>query len=387
MKSNWPSREDVSRRLFTYAKLYVVTSEVKEMSRKRKTANRNHMEDKVGRKILRMMPELPKLFEKLFARVERFDGTEPKTFIAGMEEDCEDIARRLKGRLQGKRGRRVGRFLWFLFGKLAARAQSQARQRMREVVETTKRSAAEDPRYSLILKLMREADEKVPFASLIVSFLYADPKAMLVPQSVPLRLFKQANEASGEARATLALDALAKTAELLYKPYVHTVWILSYVREGKRPPQAPEFGDLLRVTHERLADLPGLVEKDAGWMRNSAVHNPPDYVLEEDSLWLWGRNHPRTKVRVDDLLEMAQRMYVISAATIQRVAQLYMLRDFFLNTGLFDMFVGCAPYIFASDEQRLAAAEQEMSEYAKSLIEPFETFFDLEDEPDSRQDA
>jgi hypothetical protein len=28
-----------------------------------------------------------------------------------------------------------------------------------------------------------------------------------------------------------------------------------------------------------------------------------------------------------------------------------------------------------------------MSEYAKSLIEPFENFFDLEDEPDSRQDA
>jgi hypothetical protein len=208
---------------------------------------------------------------------------------------------------------------------------------------------------------------------------------MLVPQSMPIRLFKQAEEASGEARATLALEALAKTAEFLYKPYVQTVWALSYVRQGKRPPQAPEFGDLVRVAHERLGDLPGLVEKDAGWMRNSAVHNLPDYVPEEDSLWMWDRNHPRTKVRVDDLLEMAQRMYIISAATIQRVAQLYMLRDFFLNTGLFDMFVECTPYIFAGDEQRLAAAEQEMSEYATSLLEPLENFFDLKGKPDSKQ--
>lgn len=355
------------------------------MSRKRKATNQKHVDGKVERKILRMMPELPKLFEKLADRIERFDGTEPKTFIAGMEKDCEDIARRLKGRLLGRRGRRVGRFLWFLLGKLAARAQAQARQQLGEVIETTKRSAAEDERYSLILKLMRQADEKVPFASLIVSFLYADPKGILIPQSAPLRLFEQAEEASGEARATLALEALAKTAEFLYKPYVQTIWILSYVRQGKRPPQAPEFGDLVRVAHQRLADLRGLVERDAGWMRNSAVHNLPDYIPEEDSLWMWDRNHARTKVRVDDLLEMAQRMYVISAATIQRVAQLYMLRDFFLNTGLFDMFVECTPYIFAGDEERLAAAEREMSEYARSLIEPLENFFDVEDKPGPKQ--
>lgn len=120
-------------------------------------------------------------------------------------------------------------------------------------------------------------------------------------------------------------------------------------------------------------------------MRNSSVHNLPDYIPEEDSIWMWDRNHPRTKVRVDDLLEMAQRMYIISAATIQRVAQLYMLRDFFLNTGLFDKYVECTPYIFAGDEKRLAASEQEMSEYIRSLIEPLENFFGLKDKPDQKQ--
>jgi hypothetical protein len=91
---------------------------VEEMSRKRKDTNPKHGGDNVERRLFRMMPELPKLFEKLADRIERFDGSEPKTFIAGMERDCDAFARKL----QGRRGRRVGRFLWFLLGRLAARA-------------------------------------------------------------------------------------------------------------------------------------------------------------------------------------------------------------------------------------------------------------------------
>lgn len=49
------------------------------------------------------------------------------------------------------------------------------------------------------------------------------------------------------------------------------------------------------------------------------------------------------------------------------------------------MFVKCTPYIFAGDEKRLAASELEMSEYARSFIEPLEHFFDLEDKPDTKQ--
>jgi hypothetical protein len=347
------------------------------MARKRKRGCKTQdFEDKIGRKLLRMVPELPNLFRRLFDRVERFDGTEPRTFLAGMEHDCNVIAEKLR-----RRGPRVGRFLWFLMGKLASAAR--AKKKFLETVEFIKRAAAEDERYSLLLKLMHKADESVPHGSLFVSFMYADQKGMIVPQSVPLKLLQQAEETSGEARAAAVLDALAKTAEFLYKPYVQTVWALSYVKEGKPLPKAPEFGDLVRVTHERLSDYPGLVEPDAGWMRNSAVHNLPDYVPEEDSLWMWDRNHPRTMVRVDDLLELVQRMYLISAVTIQRVGQLYLLREFYLNTGLLDMFVGCIPHIFSGDEKRLSEAEQEMEEYAKALIAPMEKYFDSQSRPAS----
>jgi hypothetical protein len=164
-------------------------------------------------------------------------------------------------------------------------------------------------------------------------------------------------------------------SEVLYKPYLFTLWFLSYVKEGKLPPQAPEFGELVKQMHRRLADYPGLIEPDAGWMRNSAVHNMPDYVLDDDSVVMWDRNHERTKVRVSDLLEMMQRMYFISGTTIMHVSQLYMFRDVFVNTGLFKMFVDCIPLVIAHDELRLSMAEQEMKKVGETLIEPMGKFF------------
>jgi hypothetical protein len=327
------------------------------------------VEDRFGSRFIRMVPELPKLFVNLAERVERFDGTEPRKFITDMKGDFNALAQKLQGRQW-----RIGRSLRFLMGKLAARVQ--AKQFAYQIIEITKQAAAADPRYSLLLKLMHKADEKVPFASVIVPLIYADPEKMLIPQSAPLKLLQQAEKLSGEARATVVLDALAKTVEFLYKPYIHTIWMLSYIKERRRPPQPPEFGDLVKVTADRLSDYPGLVERDAVWMRNSAVHNLPDYILEEDSLWLWDKNHARPKVRVDDLLRMVQRMYLISANTIQRVGQLYMFREFYLNSGLLDMLLEAVPYIFAGDEEKLASAEQRMMEHAKPLFEPLERFFE-----------
>lgn len=130
----------------------------------------------------------------------------------------------------------------------------------------------------------------------------------------------------------------------------------------------------MKVTHERLLDYPGLVESRAGWLRNSAVHNVPDYVLEEDSVWMWDRKGNREKIRVDELLAMAKSMYTISANTIQRVGQLYMFREFFLQTGLLDMMLNLMPYALANDQEKVALAEQEISSYGAALLEPLEKF-------------
>ncbi len=332
------------------------------------TENGKAKEKRLEQKLFRLMPALPRLLRRVGQRIENIDWRQPKTFKAKMEGDFKAFEQTLKGR-----ERRVGRLLWFLLGKAAM--QIQAKRIADEMIPHLKKLAAEDARYSLLLKLMHEADKQVSFASLTVFRWHGDPEAAWMTQCAPLDLLEQAAQQRGEARAKTVLRAFFETAEYLYKPYLWTLWYLSYVREGKVPPQAPDFGELVKQTHRRLRDYAGLVEPDAGWMRNSAAHNMPEYVLGEDSVVMWDRTHEPTKVRVDDLLEMTMRMYTISGVTISRVAQLYFMRDFFVNTGLFDKFVGLVPAFFSRHEARMTAAEQEFENHAKTLTAPMVAFF------------
>lgn len=88
------------------------------------------------------------------------------------------------------------------------------------------------------------------------------------------------------------------------------------------PIEAPATGNLIKEVQRRLPEYPHLIEPDAVWMRNSAVHNPCDYLTQADSVVMWDKNVPRIEVKVDALLAMVQRMYSVSAVTMQRVAQL-----------------------------------------------------------------
>lgn len=73
---------------------------------------------------------------------------------------------------------------------------------------------------------------------------------------------------------------------------------------------------------------------------------------------------------------MVQRMCLISANTIQRVGQLYLFREFYLESGLGEMLLESNPEIFADDENRLATAEQRMKEHANLLFEPLVKFLE-----------
>src|SRR6266404_5384079 len=117
-------------------------SEVSDMA---KAKDKTVGEDKIQRHLLRLMPELPDLLEKVCAKAERFDGTEPKTFLASVEADVNGLVAKLY-----QRKRRLGRFWAFLIGRVVARAQ--ARVFASELIEMTKQAAAVDSRYSLLLK-------------------------------------------------------------------------------------------------------------------------------------------------------------------------------------------------------------------------------------------
>lgn len=333
------------------------------------------IDDDIAQAVLQLMPNLPNALKRIFGRIEQFDFREPTTFIAEIKAEMQTCAPKLNGREQEHFLQ-----LWELLKQLPL--EQEARRRMNEIIGITKREAANDGRYSLLLKLMSAADAKVPLSSIIVPLRHADPEEALGHQCAPYDLLEQAKRERGEARATAVLRALGETAEALYKPYLITIWSLSFLKDGEPPPaQIPVFGNLVKDTHRRLSDYPGLVEPDAGWMRNSAVHNPREYIIKEDALEMWDKSVERRAVRVDDLHAMVKRMYVISGVTIHRVGQLYMFRNVFAETGLLDAFVEFLPHIFSMNEQQILAAEERLMAKAHDAIRPLEEFFNSHTRP------
>ncbi len=341
----------------------------------KKQVGRDHRDEKIAKEFLRLMPRLPRTFKWLMKKVERFDYRSPTTFISEIRAEVAKCAPALN---QGNVG--ALRPLWNLLSELPLK--QEARKSLDNIIKMTKSEASKDPRYSLLLKLMSEADKRVPLVSIIVSMRHGDPIESLGPQCAPYDVLERAERERGESRATFVLRALGETCEALYRPYLITIWALSFFKEGEVPPaQVPSTGNLVKDTYRRLSDYPGLVEPDAGWMRNSAIHNPRKYILEKDALEMWDKSvEPRT-VLVDELLAMVKRMYQISGVTIQRVGQLYVFRNLFGETGLLDGFVESFPLLLSSSQEEIQRVEDSFTAKAEEMFRPMSDFFEAQTPP------
>lgn len=339
----------------------------------KKQAGRDLRDEKIEQEFLKLMPRFPRTFKWLLRKVERFDYRSPTTFIAEIKAEVAKCAPALS---QGQIGSL--RPLWNLLLELPLK--QEARKTLDEIIKTTKSEASKDPRYSLLLKLMAEADSKVPRISVIVSMRHGDPIESLGRQCAPYDLLEQAERERGESRATFVLRALGETCEALYRPYLITIWQLSFFREGKVPPvQIPSTGNLVKDTYRRLSDYPGLVEPDAGWMRNSAVHNPRKYILEKDAVEMWDKSVAPRMVPVGELLAMVKSMYQISGVTIQRVGQLYVFRKLFGE--MLEGFVESFPVLLSSNENEIQLVEDRFTAKAEEMFRPMADFFEAHPPP------
>lgn len=322
----------------------------------------------IEREIMRVAPTLPRVLRRTLRRIEHFDFKQPVTLIEKIKADFAGMP--LSAEVTGD----TGVMLCRLFTETISR--DEFREWYEENLKYLKREAATDSRYSELLRLMGEADARVPFVSVIVSLRHADPVERLSAQCSPVDLLQQAEGTKGEERATAVLRALVETLERVYRYYLITIWQLSFFRAGEMPnAQGPSTGNLVKEVVRRLPDYPNLVEPDAGWMRNSAVHNPREYVVKSDSLVMWDKNVPRAEVRVDDLFAMVQRMYSVSAITMQRVSQLYLLRNLLLNTGLLDTLLDSVPDLISGDHARAEMAEKQLDAKAFEIMESVQKFF------------
>ena len=339
----------------------------------KKPVGHDQREEKIAKEFLKLMPRFPRTFKWLLKKVERFDYRSPTTFISEIKAE---VAKCAPAPNQGD----VGALhpLWSSLSELPLK--EEARKTLDDIIKMTKSEASKDTRYSLLLKLMSEADKRVPLISIIVSMRHGDPIESLGPQCAPYDLLEQAERERGELRATFVLRALGETCEALYRPYLITIWALSFFKDAEVPPaQVPSTGNLVKDTYKRLSGYPGLVEPDAGWMRNSAIHNPRKYILEKDALEMWDKSvEPRT-VPVDELLAMVKRMYQISGVTIQRVGQLYTFRNLF--GGMLDGFVESFPLLLSSNEKEIQQVEDRFTAKAEEMFRPMADFFEAHSAP------
>jgi hypothetical protein len=154
----------------------------------------------------------------------------------------------------------------------------------------------------------------------------------------------------------LLIDALGKMSELLYHPYLLALWQLTCLAKKKWPTE-PDFGNLVIELSKRLPDYPGLVDPDAGWMRNSARHERWEPVPGEDAIIMWDDKTPPTRFSLDELDAKADDMYQMAAVTFGAVARRYLFRNMLTDTGAWNLLGKMLPNALEAAGEDLSNVE------------------------------
>ncbi|HMM78751.1 MAG TPA: hypothetical protein PKC65_01895 [Pyrinomonadaceae bacterium] len=327
-------------------------------------------DDKWGERIVeRLFPNLRIFAPKFLKLVNDFDPATPQTSLAKLD-------RILSGMTPSTPASQ--RFI-LRFIKAATRVprfRQNILDQLDEVITMTKTEAKKDSRYSLLLKLMHDADKKTVLAGGVVTFRHADPSQWFAVQMNSKSKIDRAKSAVGELRANAAKDAFRDTVEYLYTPYIKTLVYLSLLREGRdeeslKKVEGMRFGNAIKYLSAKLSDYLKLFDDRAGWMRNCATHDYVPFDLPTDSSIFRDREKNPIPISTDDLLALTEDMYQLAGETVARVGQLYMFREVFRNMGLRDILLDHIPVIaFEKDPQKAQGLEEKMR---KDLEAKFKT--------------
>lgn len=319
--------------------------------------NRSKEENQRIDRIFKLLfPNLVHSLRKFNRLVENFDPNTPQTTRLKAERMLSDLAP----------ADPFSQRLFLRIVKMAARSQrfkDYALGQLDEFITITKAEAKKDRRYSLLLRLMYEADLKTPLAGSVVTFRHGDLRLSFEIQMNSLAKINKARELRGERKANAVREAFRDTVDYLYTPYIKTLVCLSLIRDGKnleklRFVKKMKFGVAIEHVRLKLSDYSQLFDERAAWMRNSIAHEFVPYDLSTDTFALRNSNNNPTLFPTNELLALTEDMYQIGANTAARVGQLYLFRDIFRNTGLgeilLDNFVELA---CEKDPQRMSEIE------------------------------
>lgn len=290
--------------------------------------------DKITERFIgKLFPDL-RSFAIRFERIlPRFDPETPRTSIAQAERLFDSFAVRIEGQQ---------RLVLFLMRKAvkSKRFREAIDKWFDDLIQTAKREASTDKRYSLLIKLAHEVDEVIPFAGGQILMRRANLVERFTKQMSPVPFMERASNLSGEKRMNAVVEAFRRTVDHLYDDYITTLVLFAYVRELKPEEEyanipGMRLGTKLDVVSSKLPDYKRLYHANIATMRNALTHDVPTYLRESDTLILMDRNKPPMSITVEELMSLADDVYQLSARTVVLVSQLYLFREFFRDTGLF----------------------------------------------------
>ena len=108
---------------------------------------------------------------------------------------------------------------------------------IQDCIRNLEKQMAVDARATQLLRLIEETDREVPFRSWLVLQEHVDLRLLIRPLCLAGTAVEDARKLKGEAKAAVLIEALGKTYELLYYPYLVAVWQLTCLSRNKWPKQ------------------------------------------------------------------------------------------------------------------------------------------------------
>jgi hypothetical protein len=99
---------------------------------------------------------------------------------------------------------------------------------------------------------------------------------------------------------------------MVYDPYIRAITELASVASGKKEiDSSASFGVLIKTLPNKLSKLGinGLVDPDAGWLRNATSHGSWNFIPEIGKIELKDFNTPSKQFEVDEFFNKAVALY------------------------------------------------------------------------------
>lgn len=280
--------------------------------------------------IEKRFPWMPRTFSKLEKKLQTFDMRQPMTTLTEFENEMTRVGERLQRKPQ-----LLIRGIRYLAKH--PRFKRAMTDTMQQLFRKLDNQVAADPRAAQLIRFISDVDAEVPYRSWLVLQEHVDVRVLFRPLCMAGTSIEEAQGLRGEAKAGVLIEALGKTCEVLYQPYLLALWQLTCISKGKKPTQ-PRYGNLVIELSKRLSGYPGLVDPHARWMRNSARHERWEPIPGEEAIVMWDDHTPRVRVTLTELEAKVMELFQMSGLIFPTVATRYLFHNLLAESGLWDVF-------------------------------------------------